>query len=189
MNTPVEGRTVLLASGGALLLALVLLLTVILPAEYGWDPLGTGAALDLLGLAGEERSYLKEQSESWREDRIEFQLAPFEAVEYKYRLAADATLLFQWWADGEVLYDMHAEPDGAAPGYAQSFSKARGSSSGGSYTSPFAGIHGWYWQNRGQQDITVTLQTSGFYREAIEMRDGNQFRYEINAREQGTAQP
>ena len=189
MNTPPEGRTVFLASGGALLLALVLLVTVILPAEYGWDPLGTGAELNLLGLAGEESSSLKEQPELWRDDRIEFQLAPFEAVEYKYRLETDATLLFQWWADGEVLFDMHAEPDGAAPGFAESFSKARGTSSAGSYTAPFAGIHGWYWQNRGQQDVTVTLRTSGFYREAVELRDGHEFQYEINTRRQGAAQP
>jgi hypothetical protein len=189
MNSPPEGRTVILASGGALLLALVLLLTVVLPAEYGWDPLGTGVELNLLGLAGEESSSLQEQPELWREDRIEFQLAPFEAVEYKYRLAADATILFQWWADGEVLYDMHAEPDGAPPGYAQSFSKKRDISSGGSYTAPFSGIHGWYWQNRGQQDITVTLQTSGFYREAVELRDGHEFRYDIPAQGQNVAQP
>jgi hypothetical protein len=189
MNSTPERRTVLLASGGALLLALALLLTAILPAEYGWDPLGTGAALDLLGLAGGETSSLIEQPEVWRDDRIEFKLAPFEAVEYKYRLAADATILFQWSADSEVLYDMHAEPDGAAPGYAQSFSKKRDISSGGSYTAPFAGIHGWYWQNRGQQDVTVTLQTSGFYREAVEMRDGHEFQYEINTRRHGAAQP
>jgi hypothetical protein len=189
VNTPPESRTILLGSAAALLLALVLLLTVILPAEYGWDPLGSGAALGLLGLSGEDVSPLNVQPEEWRVDRIEFQLAPFEAVEYKYRLAADATLIFQWWADGEVLYDMHAEPDGAAPGYAQSFSKTRGNSSGGSYTAPFAGIHGWYWQNRGQQDITLTLETSGFYHEAVEMRGGHEFRYEIRASGQGATQP
>ena len=54
MNDPVQRRTVLLASGGALLLAAALLLAVILPAEYGWDPLGTGIKFGLLGMTGEE---------------------------------------------------------------------------------------------------------------------------------------
>ena len=66
-------------------------------------------------MTGEEGSPLHNESQPWRSDRIEFQLAPFEAVEYKYRLDAGASVLFQWQASGEVLYDMHAEPDGAAP--------------------------------------------------------------------------
>lgn len=189
MNTPADRRTVLLASGGALLAAVVLLLAIILPAEYGWDPLGTGAALGLLGMTGEESSPLRLESEALRSDRIEFQLAPFEAVEYKYRLDEGATLLFKWNASAELLYDMHAEPDGAAPGYARSFAKARGDHDNGSYTAPFDGIHGWYWQNRSQQDITLTLETSGFYTDATEMRDGHEFRYEIKASPQSVIQP
>src|ERR1700756_1906187 len=35
----------------ALVVALVLLFTVVLPAEYGFDPLHTGAALRLTGIA------------------------------------------------------------------------------------------------------------------------------------------
>ena len=187
MSTRADRRKILVTSTGALLMAATLLITVILPAEYGWDPLGSGAALGLLGMGEEGVAALHNQSGPWRSDRIEFELAPFEAVEYKYRLMAGATILFQWHANGEVLYDMHAQPDGTAPGYASSFEKARGLSSSGSYTAPFTGIHGWYWQNRGQQDITLTLETSGYYREAIEMRDGHEFRYEITG--QGAAQP
>ncbi len=181
MNDPVQRRTVLLASGGALLLAAALLLAVILPAEYGWDPLGTGTKFGLLGMTGEESSPLNVHSEPWRTDRIEFQLAPFEAVEYKYRLKAGTIVLYHWAANAEVLYDMHAEPDGAAPGYAESFSKARADHASGSYTAPFDGIHGWYWHNRSRQDVTLTLETSGFYAEALEMRDGREFRYGIEA--------
>ncbi len=181
MNEQEDKRKILLASIGALLVASVLLVSVILPAEYGWDPLGTGAALGLLGMAGGDVTVLQEQAGPPRRDRIEFRLAPFEAVEYKYRLEEGHALLFQWRADGEVLYDMHAEPDGAAPGYAESFAKGRGAAGDGSYTAPFAGIHGWFWQNRGGEDVTVILQATGYFDTAVELRDGREFRYELDA--------
>jgi hypothetical protein len=189
MSTPRSGRQIVIASGGALLLAATLLLTLVLPAEYGWDPLGTGKALGLLEMSAAGNSPLSLRSDQWHSDTIEFQLAPFEAVEYKYQLEDGATLLFEWRANDELLYDMHAEPEGAAPGYAQSFAKSRARESGGSYTAPFSGIHGWFWQNRTQQDITLTLQTHGFYQEAVEMRGGREFHYDFAATKSSDTQP
>ena len=52
-NTPRRPlRARLVATLAALLVAIALLVTIVLPAEYGWDPLGSGAALGLL--SGEE---------------------------------------------------------------------------------------------------------------------------------------
>ena len=189
MNTLRSGRQIALASGSALLLASILLVTVVLPAEYGWDPTGTGKAMGLLDMSQAGNSPLSMRSDPSHSDRIEFQLAPFEAVEYKYHLEAGATLLFQWRANDELLYDMHAEPEGAAPGYAQSFAKSRASESNGTYTAPFTGIHGWFWQNRTQQDITLTLRTNGFYSEAVEMRDGREFHYDFSTPKSAGSQP
>ena len=45
-------RTLVRASVAALAVASVLLVTVVFPAEYGIDPLGTGEALGLSALAG-----------------------------------------------------------------------------------------------------------------------------------------
>ncbi len=173
-------RRILLASIGSLLSAAVILVTVVLPAEYGWDPLDTGEALGLMGLAEEGAMPLHSQPANWRSDSIEFQLAPFESVEYKYRLDQGAALLYRWRADGELLYEMHSEPDGAAPGYAESFAKSRAESDQGNYRAPFGGIHGWFWQNRGQQDIILKLETSGFYPWAVEMRDGHIYRHDFD---------
>ncbi len=39
------------ATGIALLVALILLFTAVLPAEYGYDPLKTGKALGLTGIS------------------------------------------------------------------------------------------------------------------------------------------
>lgn len=35
----------------------------------------------------------------------------------------------------------------------------------GVFTAPFDGSHGWYWENRGAETVTVVLQASGFYHE------------------------
>jgi hypothetical protein len=174
-----EGKKILVASGLALISAAFLLVIAVLPAEYGWDPLGTGDALGLMGMAETDASPLRAQENHYANNRIEFRLAPFEGVEYKYRLEAGDTMLYRWQATGEVLYDMHAEPDGAAEGYAETFSKSRASDAKGSYTAPFPGIHGWFWQNRGQEDVTVVLESSGYYSSATEFRDGREFEYDL----------
>ena len=64
-----KGR-ILWSALGAFLLAMALLVTLVLPAEYGWDPLGSGEALGLLGMSGEDAQPLQEQPAPWHRDRI-----------------------------------------------------------------------------------------------------------------------
>jgi hypothetical protein len=130
----------------------------------------------LLGLTGLSRTgpaALTDEPEAFRRDRVSFELAPFESVEYKYRLEAGAALLFSWRATGEVVFDFHAEPDGADQGYAESFEQGRDLARNGTYVAPFPGIHGWFWENRGAAAVTVTLDASGFVDGATEFRDND----------------
>jgi hypothetical protein len=160
--------------------ALVLLVTVILPAEYAIDPLGTGRFLGLVGLGTGEQQIAgvnEVQDEHYRIDEFSFTLAPFESLEYKYRLAEHAGLVYAWEATHELVFDLHAEPDGAEPGYAESFEQGRGVSRAGVYNAPFSGIHGWFWENRSQQDVSVTLRASGFFPAATEFRSGAEIQY------------
>ena len=113
-------------------------------------------------------------------DRVRFELAPFESVEYKYRLERDGGMVYSWLASGEVLFDLHAEPDGGRPGYAESFAQGRDKERNGTYVAPFSGIHGWFWENRGMEAVTVELQASGFFDHAIEFRDGDESRRTIS---------
>ena len=161
------------ATAGSLLLALVVLLTVVLPAEYDLNPLGTGAMLGLTGLSRSGPSAVVHEARPYREDEIRFTLAPFESVEYKYRLEAGAGLVFSWTATGEVVFDFHAEPDGAVPGFAESFEQGRADARHGTFSAPFTGIHGWFWENRSAQTVIVSLAASGFLSEATEFRDGD----------------
>jgi len=167
-----SGKRILLSTLGALMVAVVILLTLVLPAEYGIDPLGTGDALGLLDLSRQAPVAVTAEPASYAMDVIRFDLAPFESVEYKYRLEAGASLLFSWQASGETVYDLHAEPDGAEPGFAESFAQGRAVSDHGAYVAQFPGIHGWFFENRLPAAVTLTLTTAGFYSAAIEFRDG-----------------
>lgn len=169
-------KQIMISSLAALLVAIALLITTILPAEYNIDPLGTGK---LLGIAGMGEAQLvgaiNHQDHAFRQDRYQIILAPFESVEYKYRLEEGASMLFEWQADGELQYEMHSEQDGVDPQeYSPTFSKGVDSMEMGSFTAPFPGIHGWFWENRTGSDVTLSLDTAGFYSAAIEFRQGYQ---------------
>ena len=169
----VPPRTIVIATLTALVVAGLLLVTVVLPAEYGIDPLGTGAALGLVALADARPGAISAQPAAFKRNAAEFILGPYEALEYKYRIEQGGGMVFSWQATGDVLYDFHSEPDGGPAGYAESFDKERGNQRHGTYLAPFSGIHGWYWENPGRTPVTITLTTSGFYSKAEEMRDGD----------------
>lgn len=173
-STPPSPRNILIATAVAFVVALAVLFVAILPAEFGVDPLGTGDALGLTALSRTEAP-LEEQLEVHRQDYVEFELGPFQSVEYKYEMDLDAPLVFSWLADGELYYDMHAEPAGLAEEYAESFEQGNASQKMGSYHAPFAGIHGWFWENRGSSTILVRLYTAGFYQASTVFRDGGDF--------------
>jgi hypothetical protein len=163
-----EAKRVILATFAAAGTAAVLLVTVVLPAEYGIDPLGTGSALGLTALADAGRQAIEPQPGPVKRDAIEFTLGPYEMVEYKYRLDQGSAMLFSWESTGEVIYDFHSEPDGAPEGTAQSFEKGRAAMADGTYAAPFTGIHGWFWENPNSRPVTITLTTAGFYTHATE---------------------
>ncbi len=165
----VSPRKIAAAAGVALLTAVMVLLVAVLPAEHGIDPLGTGKALGLLALA--QVRPIAPQPGEYRLDSAELALHPSEWVEYTYRLEAGESMLFSWQATAPVSYNFHSQPDGAPLDYAESFDSQESDRRHGTYTAPFSGIHGWYWENRGTTELTIRLTTAGFYSSAQESRD------------------
>jgi len=179
------------AVGAALLAAGLILVMFVLPAEFAVDPLGTGAKFGLLplGVVGQQVGQLNKaaasagtpgqgaiivaQEKPFQQESIDFTLKPREGMEYKYRLDKGEALLYSWNATAPVDYELHAEPDGAPAGYAQSYEKKSASSgASGTLTAPFPGIHGWYWENKTDREVTVTLKTAGYYNLSHEFRNG-----------------
>ena len=113
------------------------------------------------------------QPDGYRQESIEITLGPKEGMEYKYRMEQGSALLYAWTATANVNYDLHSEPAAGPKGYAETFDKEDGRAQAqGAYIAPFAGIHGWYWQNPSATEVTVTLTTAGFYTESLEFRKG-----------------
>lgn len=116
---------------------------------------------------------LKAQAAGYKTDTVEFTLQPNEGMEYKYRLAKDAAMLFSWSGSGPLHYELHSVPDGAPSTFAETFDKQDDRpGASGSYTAPFTGIHGWYWQNRTAQPVTLKLTATGFFTDSQEFRRG-----------------
>ena len=175
------------AVGVALLVAGVALVIAVLPAEFGVDPTGLGRRLGLLAIAdvksqvtafeqnrdaaGTTASTIVASDRALQHETVNFTLAPHEFIEYKYRLDKGQALLYSWHATAAVNVEFHAEPDGAPRGYAETYEKRSGlEQASGTLTAPFAGIHGWYWENPTDSPVTVTLTSAGFYNMAHEFR-------------------
>lgn len=204
MNGDPSVRQLGKAIAAAFVVASVVLVAVVLPAEYGIDPLGTGGAFGLTALSAPALAPIPPPEGDalapvpmgpvalypgeYKFDSREIALGPYEYVEFKYHLAKGATMLFSWTANGDVVHDFHGDPEGAPADAAQSFDKAPRRRADGSFVAPFTGIHGWYWENPGADTITVRLHTAGFYTSAHQFRyDGTREARDVRALDTLTA--
>ena len=171
-NIPVQSTKTLIKAGGvATLVAIILLITCILPAEYSIDPTGLGKKLGLLAIANTTEKASEpividrgEQADALRTDIIDIIIPAGKGLEYKLNMEKHAHVEYQWKTDGTALYfDFHGEPAGDTTGYYESFSITTSSNMQGSLTTPFKGSHGWYWKNESLKDVTVSLSTKGYY--------------------------
>ena len=98
-----------------------------------------------------------------RSDEISITLSPGQGIEVKLAMQAGAKAQYEWSANGGVLnYDTH----GDGGGQSISYEKGRGvAGDKGVLEAAFDGNHGWFWRNRTNEDVTMTLRTSGAYRE------------------------
>ncbi|MFT7245017.1 MAG: hypothetical protein ACI82A_002382 [Candidatus Azotimanducaceae bacterium] len=90
------------------------------------------------------------------------ELQPGEAAEIKLAMSKGAIVTYQWSVDsGHVNYDTHG--DSANTNY---FGYNKGKSStedSGELQAEFDGKHGWFWRNRSDHTVVVTLVVSGNY--------------------------
>ena len=174
--------------------AVGILTTIVLPAEYGIDPTGIGRVLGLTEM-GEIKSQLAKEREqdqqagvtsedlssvidnikdlfaisahaqetnTWS-DEVTFTLIPGEGIEWKLVMNQGAVAQYQWITNGgRVNFDLHGDGSGNSITY----EKGRGQTdASGTITAAFNGNHGWFWRNRDNVDVTITLQLQGEYSE------------------------
>lgn len=172
-----------------------LLITVVLPAEYAVDPTGIGGALGFTEMGEIKAQLAEEAAADRaatalaaddtapadtaavatepevggtaaevRTDVTELTLTPGQGAEIKATMAEGTTLTYDWSVSGgAVNYDTHADAPGIDyHGYDKGTNSA---GERGKLVAPFDGKHGWFWRNRGDGPVTVTLRTQGAYTE------------------------
>ncbi|MDO8862059.1 hypothetical protein Q6D67_10120 [Haliea sp. E1-2-M8] len=154
------------ASLAAILIAAIALVTFILPAEYNIDPTGVGHKLGLTLLAeAAEASPAPPQAKISRaasKQVIEITVPAGKGIEYKFHMNQYDKLSYEWMTDGDPLYfDLHGEPEGDTTGYFESYAIATLDSMKGSFTAPFSGSHGWYWNNTSDEAVAVQIIVNG----------------------------
>lgn len=105
----------------------------------------------------------------YKVDRHQITLKPKEGIEYKYEMKKGATMVYSWKTGGvKIDHEFHGEPEGAPRGYADFYLQEKGvDQSHGTFLAPSNGIHGWYWENTSDRDVTVTINASGFFSRAF----------------------
>ncbi len=173
----------------SILLALVIFVVAVLPAEFNIDPTGLGKKMGLTVLSKAVDSSVKPsaiscpeadiqiidndsaksensqtQTSKWK-DTVSINIPPKKGLEYKFHIRKGELFDFVWNTNGTELYfDFHGEPEGDTTGYFKSFKVSTQSQSSGTLTVPFTGKHGWYWENKSSQTVTVYLKTRGNYK-------------------------
>jgi len=187
----------------AALVAAGLLVTTILPAEYGIDPTGIGRILGLTQMGEIKTSLTKEASAekpspataasekppaiqlptdvatpemakraqtdinqtAAAQHTMTVKLKPGQAAEIKLAMRKGASVRYEWSTEGGgVNFDTHGDPVGAAKNFYHGYGKGRNKNAdSGVLEAAFDGTHGWFWRNRSNAEVTVTLKTSGDY--------------------------
>jgi hypothetical protein len=102
-----------------------------------------------------------------KSDHWEYELLPYENIEMKYRLAEGRPMIFSWRTSAPVSFDMHSVPDAGGNDATESFVITDGSAQTAVYVAPFTGIHGWFWQNRTLEPVTLSIDSAGGYTGAV----------------------
>lgn len=174
--------------------AVVILVTVVLPAEYNIDPTGIGGVLGLSEM-GEIKTQLADEAEADRLMELEageqsslmndiFGLFVGTAHAQEAEVWRDETTFSlapgdsaEWklvMEEGQtVQYRMTVEGGrvnfdmhGHGGGQSVTYQKGRGSTGDeGEIVAAFDGEHGWFWRNRDSSAATVTVQVRGEYAE------------------------
>ena len=171
-----SAKKLIIGSVAVVAIAAAALVVFILPAEYGIDPTGAGRALGLTKLSepgpseeeirGAKRTGAlvlaaqEPQRADW-DDRFTYELLPYEGIELKYTLTQGKPIEFAWRASKPVQVDMHAHPFEGGEELTETYSKKKTPGEQGRYVPQFTGLHGWYWENRTLEPVTLIVQASG----------------------------
>jgi hypothetical protein len=162
------------------LAAAILLVGVVLPAEYGIDVSGFGRLTGLTRLASSKpgepgtaaavparKAWSIAHADKYQLQTFEVPLKGDEELEYKAEVASAEPLLYSWHVKegSKVYFEFHGEPTiGKWPkDYYESYETGEAAGGQGSMVAPFTGHHGWYWLNLTHKPVTIVVELAGYY--------------------------
>lgn len=169
----------------------ILLVTVVMPAEYGIDPTGAGKVLGLTRMGEIKTSLAEEAAQDAAMDKqavaevesvsepeiapvpeqeVEIQthemsvtLAPDEGTEIKVAMKKGAKVDYVWETNGgKANFDVHGDSKELKINY-HNYYKGSDQKREGTLVAEFDGSHGWFWRNRTKEPLTITIKTNGEY--------------------------
>ncbi|HWJ70818.1 MAG TPA: hypothetical protein VNS79_12310 [Sphingobium sp.] len=161
------GRATLLAAGAAA----IILVTTVLPAEYGVDPTGIGGVLGLTAMGQMKQAAAPGATAGEAPDRttlpdgstqLRLTLRPYQGIEAKASMKAGEAISYRWSTDGPAVeFEFHGDPAGGDGTDYSSYEKDKAASGSGDFRAGFDGVHGWYWKNATNKPIVVTASVKG----------------------------
>ena len=107
---------------------------------------------------------------AYRAEQVEIPVPANSDLEYMLDMKRGYSVSYEWRStdisDPELLlaeFHGHTVRDSEEPGSVMFFKRGRAETSKGYLVAPFDGVHGWYFSNESDSDITITLSLSGFY--------------------------
>lgn len=98
-------------------------------------------------------------------DEVSYTLVPGEGIEIKLVMDEGAVADYEWSANGAVVnHDTHGDGSGKKINYEKGRAVPE---QAGQLIAAFNGNHGWFWRNRTEDNVVVTLRTKGNYTKMI----------------------
>lgn len=177
----------------AFVAAVILLMVVVYPAEYGVDPTGLGEKLGLKKMGEIKTSLMAESqeeektekksekinsgtidnsnknetssklSENSKQEKMEFTLKPDQAVELKATMKKGDIVEYTWMTN-QGKANFDVHGDSEALKINyHNYEKGSLKEKKGIIEAAFDGNHGWFWRNRSGRTLTITIEVSGQY--------------------------
>src|SRR5262249_17989279 len=123
-----------------------------------------------------------QQPKRYKIDSREVTLKSGEGMEIKYNMKKGAGLIYSWTASDKLLFEFHGKPNVKPPGkegtdYYETYElddQVGKDQAHGTFVAPTTGIHGWFWENKTPNPVTLKLVSAGFYDWIFQNRDDKQ---------------
>ena len=124
-----------------------------------------GAEATPVGLSGDSANRIHDSK--YRTEIVTVTIEPGEELEYVLDIEQGEPLLYSWRTDsGNIYSDFHGAPEDKESypdDYWIRYEKSTDEGAHGALVSPFTGHTAWFWVNKSDRSIRITLELAGYF--------------------------